>query len=495
MIERIEVVPGPGTVIRYGGIAAWVAPAASSALISFLAQSSRNLSPSARGGRQIADHIAGVLATRDPEPHVGFVVIGPSDHGWASLLHGPVQAWDGARWLAPAPSPGWIQAIITPRPAITVGPAGTPAPQAEPDAMWDLEAGVVPGAGFVLIPTPRSGRPVAVRTDEREPEAGTVTSVLSPPAATSVIPLVEDTDLGDEAPLAEGAGTGAGAADAGATGLSPAGAAGAGTEAGAGAAGAGTVAAGAEVGAGAGPDAVAAGAVAAGALAAGAAAVAAGAAAPSGRDDQAEEPPVPAPEPVPVPRVPPRPGPAGSLDLRTVTVAAGEPLPRGADAEPAVAGRPVVAGALCPRGHLNRPGVTECVRCHTVIPAGARDTVSGTRPSLGVLVADDGAIYRLDQGYLVGSDPGRDPTVGGGLARPLVLAGNDVSSSHAEVRLIDWDVAVLDRGSAAGTSVFTRGATEWTALRPYESKVIAPGSHVAFGQRVVTFISPWIPAP
>ena len=156
MIERIEVVPGPGTVIRYGGIAAWVAPAASSALISFLAQSSRNLSPSARGGRQIADHIAGVLASRDPEPHVGFVVIGPSDHGWASLLHGPVQAWDGARWLAPAPSPGWIQAIITPRPAITVGPAGTPAPQAEPDAMWDLEAGVVPGAGFVLIPTPRS---------------------------------------------------------------------------------------------------------------------------------------------------------------------------------------------------------------------------------------------------------------------------------------------------------------------------------------------------
>jgi hypothetical protein len=127
-----------------------------------------------------------------------------------------------------------------------------------------------------------------------------------------------------------------------------------------------------------------------------------------------------------------------------------------------------------------------------VIPPGARDTVSGSRPSLGVLVADDGTIYRLDQGYLVGSDPGRDPTVGGGLARPMVLAGNDVSSSHAEVRLVDWDVAVLDRGSAAGTSVFARGATEWVALRPYETKVITPGSHVAFGQRVVTFISPWI---
>jgi hypothetical protein len=185
-------------------IAAWVAPPASAALISFLAQSSRNLSPSARGGRQIADHIAGVLASRDPEPHVGFVVIGPSDHGWASLLHGPVQAWDGARWLAPAPSPGWIQAIITPRPAITVGPAGTPTPPAEPDAMWDLEAGIVPGAGFVLIPAARPVRPVAVRAGDSEPGSTTDTSVLTPPGATSVLPAV-DPDAADAALVIAGA--------------------------------------------------------------------------------------------------------------------------------------------------------------------------------------------------------------------------------------------------------------------------------------------------
>ena len=64
----------------------------------------------------MADHIAGVLNDRDPEPRVAFAVIGPSDHGWASLLHGPVQVWDGARWLAPMPVPGWIQAIITTQP-------------------------------------------------------------------------------------------------------------------------------------------------------------------------------------------------------------------------------------------------------------------------------------------------------------------------------------------------------------------------------------------
>ncbi len=174
MIERIEVTPGPGTVIRYGGIVAWADPAASPALISFLAQSARNLGPSPRGGRQIADHIAGVLAARDPEPHVAFAVIGPSDHGWASLLHGPVQAWDGARWLTPTPSPGWLQAIITPRPAIMVGAAGMPAPPVQPDAMWDLEAGVVPGAGFVLTPGAAPSRLGVVRPPaEESAEAGT----------------------------------------------------------------------------------------------------------------------------------------------------------------------------------------------------------------------------------------------------------------------------------------------------------------------------------
>ena len=133
-----------------------------------------------------------------------------------------------------------------------------------------------------------------------------------------------------------------------------------------------------------------------------------------------------------------------------------------------------------------------CARCRTPLPPEARDQVSGTRPPLGILITDGGAIYRLDRGYLVGSNSSRDPTVGGGLARPLVLTGSDVSGSHAEVRLTDWDVSVVDRGSAAGTCIFEPGATEWARLRPYEPRALAPGTHVAFGQRVVTFISPWV---
>jgi hypothetical protein len=118
--------------------------------------------------------------------------------------------------------------------------------------------------------------------------------------------------------------------------------------------------------------------------------------------------------------------------------------------------------------------------------------VSGTRPPLGVIVSDDGTIYRLDRGYLIGSASGRDPTVGGGLARPLTLRGNDVSGSHAELRLADWDVLLVDRGSTAGTCVFEPGAAEWARLNPFEPHVLQPGTHVAFGQRVMTFLSPWV---
>jgi hypothetical protein len=126
------------------------------------------------------------------------------------------------------------------------------------------------------------------------------------------------------------------------------------------------------------------------------------------------------------------------------------------------------------------------------MPADSAYTVTGTRPALGCLIADDAVVYRLDLGYVVGSDPGPDPIVRGGLARPLVMAGAGMAAAHAEIRLKDWDVLVTDRGSVGGTSVFELGASDWERIRPYEPRVLRPGTHVAFGQRIVTFVSPWV---
>jgi FHA domain len=448
VIDRVEVTAGVGTVIRYGGIVAWAAPSASPALISFLAQSARNLGPSPIGGRQIADHIGSVLADRDPEPNVAFAVVGPSETSWEALLHGPVQVWDGVRWLAPHPSPGWLQAAIDPQPAVTVSQGGSRTPALVPDAVWDLEAGVVPGAGFVLFPSvvtplsPIEGRwsagvmavPVAEDPEAEDPEAEDPeaedpevedptteesTAVLFLPEATAVLPAV------GEEPAAQME------AEPPATGP--------------------------------GPEA----------------------------EPEVEVEPA-SPEPVPARAT----GPEGSLVLlagaATGAAAIRPPLAVGRGPDRSVPGAPVVAGLLCDRGHLNRPGMVACVRCSTPLPTEATYTVTGTRPPLGCLVADDAAVYRLDLGYVVGSEPGPDPTVRGGLARPLLMAGADVAAAHAEIRLHDWDVVVTDRGSTAGTCLFELGSSEWQRIRPYEPRVLKPGTHVAFGQRIVTFVTPWV---
>ena len=458
MIDRLEVVAGPGTVIRYGSVVAWAAASASANLVSFLAESARNLAPSPAGGEQLADHLAGVLSRRDPEPHVPFVVIGPAREGWTALLHGPVQLWDGASWISARPDPGWLRTPVSPRPALAVSLSGNRVPAPSPDSVMDLEAGVVPGGGFLLQPAgaapppPPVGVSVPVPAEETTlippPETGMPTVVLEPaPAAGVASPEAAETISPEAAGIASP--EAAAEATTGQTGA-PAEEATAGQS-----------------------DAPAEEATAAQSGAPAEEATAGQSGAP-GQDSRA---------------------PAGVVDLRSgpsrSRVVAYPPLPPAGDPPRPVPGAPVVAGVPCPQGHLNRPRMSSCARCGRPIAAGAGYQVSGTRPALGCLITDEGSVYRLDSGYLVGSDPTRDPTVRGRLARPLSLPGRDVAGTHAEIRLHDWDVVVTDRASDGGTYVFEPGASAWERLRPYDPRVLPPGTHLAFGQRVATFVTPW----
>lgn len=182
--------------------------------------------------------------------------------------------------------------------------------------------------------------------------------------------------------------------------------------------------------------------------------------------------------------VAPVPRPAGVIGL--------DPPPGGPSTVPVAAGppAPVVGGARCPSGHLNPPGTAACARCRRVIPEPQR-LVSGPRPPLGVLVADDGSLWRLDRSYLVGADPTGDPAVTGGTARALALRGDRVARVQAEVRLGDWAPIVVDRGTAAPTHVLEPGQDTWRPLQPWRAEPLRPGTHVAVGDRVLTWISPW----
>ncbi|HET9077512.1 MAG TPA: FHA domain-containing protein, partial [Acidimicrobiales bacterium] len=401
-------------------------------------------------------HLVAVLEDRDPEPDVAFAVLGPSEDGWVALLHGQVQVWDGARWISPDPSPGWVRTAVWPRPSFAVTSGGASAPPVQPDSLWDLEAGVVPGQGFVLVPAV----PSRAAAEPASPSGGdqadeTLLLRSEPPAAAAGLAAGDRVaDAGDAT-----GGPSAGLAPPGAD-LTPRD---------------GVVPAGPQPVRGApGPDE------------------------PEPEPEAEPEPVGPAGAgPVPVPQAAPTGSPAARvLDLRSDGVrrrlVAYPPLPSGTTTGRPVAGAPVVAGVVCSRGHMNRPGMTSCVRCGAPVTGEEDYNVTGTRPALGSLVVDDGSVYRLDSGYLIGSDPVRDPTVRGGLARALVLAGDQVAPSHAEIRLHDWDVVITDRDSPGGTFVYGPDSGAWERLRPFEPRVLQAGTHIALGQRVATFLTPWL---
>jgi len=151
----------------------------------------------------------------------------------------------------------------------------------------------------------------------------------------------------------------------------------------------------------------------------------------------------------------------------------------------------IVHGILCEVGHFNHPKSLYCSSCGRSTVHRTRVPVSRPRPSLGVVVSDSGEIYSLDSDYVVGRDPTLEPAVQSGQARVLTLEDPErsVSRVHADIRLQDWDVYIVDRGSANGTFVATRDETEWRQLPPDAPHRITPGTRIAFGRRVMTYNS------
>jgi hypothetical protein len=167
------------------------------------------------------------------------------------------------------------------------------------------------------------------------------------------------------------------------------------------------------------------------------------------------------------------------------------PLPLASAPVEELAGAVEVQGIRCSRGHFNHPRALYCTACGIATTHQTHVLVRGPRPPLGVLVLDDGSTYSLDSGYVIGASPEGDDAVVRGEERPLRLPSPEdrVSPVHAEIRLVDWDVQVIDRGSASGTFVLPSGAQQWQPVTPGSPTVVVPNSHVACGTRVFAFES------
>ena len=166
-----------------------------------------------------------------------------------------------------------------------------------------------------------------------------------------------------------------------------------------------------------------------------------------------------------------------------------DPLPLGPESPDAqdasIADRPppVVIGVRCKNGDFNDPEARYCAVCGIGMAQLTKAPQTGPRPPLGVLVLDDGSVFRLDADYVIGREPSLDSSVADGSARPLRLADASglVSRIHARVELDGWQVFVCDLNSANGTYVRLPGAKNSERLAPGVRMPLVMGSQVRLG--------------
>lgn len=150
-----------------------------------------------------------------------------------------------------------------------------------------------------------------------------------------------------------------------------------------------------------------------------------------------------------------------------------------------------VQGLRCARDHFNDPRARFCAVCGIAMHQASFVLTEDVRPPLGVITFADGTFYRITGNLVFGRDPEEDPAVKSGQAMAAVLVdpANTISRTHAEVRALDWDVYLVDRGSTNGTFVWNPPAQQWDRLAPDEPRVIEPGAQISFGRLVAAFDS------
>jgi hypothetical protein len=173
----------------------------------------------------------------------------------------------------------------------------------------------------------------------------------------------------------------------------------------------------------------------------------------------------------------------------TMTADAGLPgsIPSGSSMSSGPAPTAQVWGINCKQGHFNRPDARYCGACGVAMHGLTHQPVQGARPALGYLVSDDGSAHVLDGDYVVGREPHSDEQVRGGRAKALAVPDRSLSEAHADVRLDEWDVTVVDRGHPSGTYVREPDSTNLIRLSPGQPFTIRSGTQVRVGQRDLVF--------
>ncbi len=147
---------------------------------------------------------------------------------------------------------------------------------------------------------------------------------------------------------------------------------------------------------------------------------------------------------------------------------------------------PSVIARLCGDGHPNRPSRLTCSSCDSFLTPGEGGLELVARPTVGTLVFDDGIKVDLDKPVLIGRAPDPGERADAEPVETLVFDSDRVSRTHLEVRLSEWDVAVVDHSSRNGTVVVPADGAQPVKVDPSAPQLIEPGAVVYFGTRSFT---------
>ena len=140
---------------------------------------------------------------------------------------------------------------------------------------------------------------------------------------------------------------------------------------------------------------------------------------------------------------------------------------------PAPPSGPTVAALVCPHGHPNPPDAARCRSCGVEISD--RRTRRVAQPLLAVLRVTDGSEAPVDKTVLVGRAPAER---GPGPVRLLTVPSpsHDISRTHLQVVVEDWQVLVTDLHSTNGTLLVDPTGTTRLSLPPGKAVAVELGS-------------------
>lgn len=150
---------------------------------------------------------------------------------------------------------------------------------------------------------------------------------------------------------------------------------------------------------------------------------------------------------------------------------------------------PLVLSTLCASGHVNAPGTTACTTCGA--PVDDRSAAQRRRPEVAVVVLPSGERVPLGRGVVLGRRP-RSRRVEDGRVPRLVTVespSEDISRSHLELRVDDWNLVAVDLSSTNGTLLLREGSAP-QRLRPEAATILQLGDRLDLGDGVVVAIEP-----